>query len=73
MNRTNEVIKRFSFTATLVKRHRGTICTDTCSDENIIDRSMLESYQKDVVEDSVEVLTQPRTFKMVANLRNDNK
>lgn len=70
MNRTDVDKKSVAFSPTFVECHHATICADTCSDENIIDRSMLESFQKTGEEHSVEVLNQPCNFEMAVNLPN---
>jgi len=69
-----EVPKSVNFIATFGGHHRATICdraticADTCSDDNIMDRSMLENFRKFNIEHSVEDLIKPRTFEMAANL-----
>ena len=66
----NDAPKSVIFTATFGERHRATICADTCSDDNILDRYMLQAFKKAGVEHTVEELPRPRTFNMAAHLPN---
>ena len=54
--------KSVALTSAFGEHHHAVICADTCSDDNILDRHMLQHFKKTSIEHTVEVLARPRSY-----------